>query len=853
LNNAAVIEIRPVRPTVAATFLTRGQVGQQRHAWATVGDYLRTNPDSVAAQVLSTPLALSLARSAYQHSKPTELVDPERFSSASDLRSHLIERVLVEAYPRDDQRSQARQWLSWSAHHMGTDRDLGWWQIPTWVPRWKLQLAMAGAAVLTSLISILVASTVLDALFPTHTVFDRGQWVRVEGLPGQRFVERFLLPLGVFLGLAVWWGPQLARRRTRGLSRPVRLSPRFPRPGEYAWLLGTASLTAMGLGISVGLLSGLGTVAWSALDRAVTDGLGAQIVDSGDLSAALQVVLAVGLAVGIPAGLVIGVFGIWSVPDEQAALTSPRSTYDEDRRARTAMSLVGGVAVGLSVGVVAGVLLAPTSGLAYGAAALVTVTLLGRLVFGYASTLRIAESILKAPRFVRLLEDALEREVLRQAGSVYQFRHAELQDHLALTFQQMHGIRPVASHARRSSGAGSLPRRRRGRLTATALGAMALVALTVATAPSIAAMLRPDHVTLANTPVENMAFSPDGSLLICSGDGKTVVWDLATERIRHTFRGQAVGSAKNLHSSYRAGDDFTFSRDGSMLATAEGPVVWWWDVTTGTNVHTLKLGAAVEVVGFSPDRKVLAAVDADAGTVTLWDAETGDNTGTIRAWRPSDLQDATVTVVFSPDGKTLATAGGASELTRVWQVPTAAWVRDLPGQSLGRPAFSPDGQILAVPTADGLVLYDASTYEFRASLSADGDAITFGPGNTLATGFYGAGGPDHRVNIGGRLSLWDLDTGIVTRTLDASPNKLLSDLTTFSADGGNVVTGWIESGWNLDTDLLVWDLTGTAEPRALGRGNRALRSMTFNPDGHTLATGWEDRRVRIWKMSAEQR
>jgi hypothetical protein len=32
---------------------------------------------------------------------------------------------------------------------------------------------------------------------------------------------------------------------------------------------------------------------------------------------------------------------------------------------------------------------------------------------------------------MRVCEDALDRQVLRQAGAVYQFRHAELQDHLA--------------------------------------------------------------------------------------------------------------------------------------------------------------------------------------------------------------------------------------------------------------------------------------------------------------------------------------------------------------------------------------------------------------------------------------
>jgi hypothetical protein len=40
-------------------------------------------------------------------------------------------------------------------------------------------------------------------------------------------------------------------------------------------------------------------------------------------------------------------------------------------------------------------------------------------------------------RFIRLLEDAHHRQVLRQAGAIYQFRHAELQEHL----NKLHGQR----------------------------------------------------------------------------------------------------------------------------------------------------------------------------------------------------------------------------------------------------------------------------------------------------------------------------------------------------------------------------------------------------------------------------
>ena len=44
------------------------------------------------------------------------------------------------------------------------------------------------------------------------------------------------------------------------------------------------------------------------------------------------------------------------------------------------------------------------------------------------------------PGFLLLLEEALGRQVLRQAGAVYQFRHAVLQDRLARMFTQRSGL-----------------------------------------------------------------------------------------------------------------------------------------------------------------------------------------------------------------------------------------------------------------------------------------------------------------------------------------------------------------------------------------------------------------------------
>jgi WD40 repeat protein len=733
---------------------------------------------------------------------------------------------------------------------MGTDRDLAWWVITTWVPRWKLQLVTAAAAILTGLSILMVASILLEVYFPTETTFfTGGRRESEETLPAKSFVQGFLLPLGALGGLAAWMGSQLVLRRALRLSRPLRLNPRLPHAGEYAWLLSAAFVTAVGLGISVGLLSGLGSVGLGAFDRALTDGLQADVVDSEGLSAALQVVLVVGLGMGLPAGLVVGVLGLWSTPDGRTAAASPWSTYVGDRRARAAISLIGGGAVGLSLGLIVGVLVGVTPGLVYGAIAGVAVALLGRLLFGVASALRAAEFILKAPRLMRLLEDALDREVLRRAGAVYQFRHADLQDHLARTYQQQPGVSPLLQR-RRVSGERWLPRRWRRPLVATLAGVVVL-ATAVAVTPVISALLAPDHVTLTDTPVDNLAFSPDGSVLVCSGDLKSVVWDVATGQRLGTFPGQAVGSRTDLANLDPSADELALSPDGSRLATAEGPFVRWWDVSTEENVKKLRLAAGVEVLGFSPDRKFLAAIDAASGFVSLWDASSGDITGAVRVWSAGGSEDHRLTLAFSPDGRSMVTSVHTSDtrigrLSRVWSVPKAAWVTDLPG---GPPSFSPDGEILAVSDEGGLNLHDATSFAFRARIRVGGD-VTLGPGNVLATGDPGVGSPDRIVNEGGELKLWERDSEVLMRTLDSQPDKLLTWLTTFDPDGARVATGWAESGWNLDTYLLVWDVTGDQAPQRLGRRNRELHSMTFSEDGRTLATGWGDRRVRIWTLAA---
>ena len=145
-DNTAVIELRPVRPGAAAAYLLHGQPHPHRERWELLGSYLKQHPGSVAAHALDNPLTLSAARDTYAAQDPVVLTDADRFPSVHAVREHLLSQLLVTAYADEHQRAHATRWLAWIAGQMDTSRDLSWWEIPAWVPLWKLRLVFGIAA-----------------------------------------------------------------------------------------------------------------------------------------------------------------------------------------------------------------------------------------------------------------------------------------------------------------------------------------------------------------------------------------------------------------------------------------------------------------------------------------------------------------------------------------------------------------------------------------------------------------------------------------------------------------------------------------------------------------------------------
>jgi hypothetical protein len=160
------------------------------------------------------------------------------------------------------------------------------------------------------------------------------------------------------------------------------------------------------------------------------------------LVAALVVGLASWLVVALPVAVTIGLgFGfalaallfVWvelQVPVDDALTVTPQSVLRDDRT----VAIVTGLMVWPGFGLV-GLAFGPILGLAGGLAFGLTMGLLG----GIGNTAWSQFTLLRAWLVVRgrlpwrlmaFLDDAHHRGVLRQAGAVYQFRHARLQDHL---------------------------------------------------------------------------------------------------------------------------------------------------------------------------------------------------------------------------------------------------------------------------------------------------------------------------------------------------------------------------------------------------------------------------------------
>ncbi|GGM72285.1 NACHT domain-containing protein [Thermopolyspora flexuosa] len=424
LTSALVIRTHPVDPRTAAGYLRSCLPPEPGQAWEKILAALTaaappSGPSAALAEMCATPLGLWLLRTVYAGTRAdvTPLLDSHAFPDAAALRAHLYDHLVgaliatrdpsVERQEpfrprRRHDPDRVRRWLAYLAHLMShprdgspPTRDFAWWQLAR-----ATGLFTTATRVVVGLVTGLMGGVVAGLVFGLMVGLELGPpaGLALGSLAGA--------VVGLMVGLLVWSEAASWQHKRPGFAA-LRVRGRGP---------------SSTLDIVIGLVGGLGIglVTWLAF------GLWGGVL--------------VGPGIGIAAGIVS-----WMErPARDDAATTPMSGWRADRVVNLLRAAMTGIVFGLTGGIAGGLEDGPAFGLAIGIVCAFVGGLGGALVGGrhrawpayLVVTYRLAFAGLLPRALMPFLDDVHRLGLLRAVGPFYQFRHAELQDHLAGVYER---------------------------------------------------------------------------------------------------------------------------------------------------------------------------------------------------------------------------------------------------------------------------------------------------------------------------------------------------------------------------------------------------------------------------------
>jgi hypothetical protein len=249
------------------------------------------------------------------------------------------------------------------------------------------------------------------------------------------------------------------------------------------------------------------------------------------------------------------------------------------------------------------------------------------------------------------------------------------------------------------------------------------------------------------------------------------------------------------------------------------------------------VAAGVSAVAFSPTGNWLAA--ARHREVLLINPATGLVSSTLMG-----AENPINALAFGPNSSRIAAAEGLPSVVghvRLWELGSPE-PREFTGHtdSIYALAFSPAGDKLVTASYDKLlILWDVASGKELHTLKHHTGAV-----------FSAAFSPDGKslVSAGAdqTVKLWSVETGQRILTLTEA-TKVLNTVA-FHPKGHEIAAGGVDKMIR----IYEWNGTGARLKRSTFAHDAAILSLVYSPDGATLFSGSEDRRIKAWDAATLQ-
>ncbi|MCY3553269.1 MAG: cohesin domain-containing protein [Candidatus Poribacteria bacterium] len=334
--------------------------------------------------------------------------------------------------------------------------------------------------------------------------------------------------------------------------------------------------------------------------------------------------------------------------------------------------------------------------------------------------------------------------------------------------------------------------------------------------------------------VTSVAFSPNGKMFVSgSRDNTARLWDTDTGQLLRTFR--MIPKNYIVFSGSFDVNSVAFSPDGKFLATGSDNAIRLWDVNTGERLASSGVDVGYAVT-FSSDDVTLASAEGRGG-VKLWGARTGKHWQTLRGHTGG-----VYSVAFSPDGKILA-SGGADREIRLWDARTGVHLRTLERHTspILSMSFSPNGRTLASASWTEVRFWNTNTNIQKHIIEGHTRSIysvAISPdGSIFASGYED-----------GTIMLSDPHSGQHRHTFIGHSGKV--NALAFSPDGSTLASGGGER-WG---QVKLWDTRTWEHLHTLTGHKGAVLSVAFSPDSSMIASGAADSETtQLWNVSKQIR